>query len=463
MIKDLNIILSGGEGYEVDFKRSPGKDLDTEVCAFANASGGRIFIGIDDSGKIVGTDTSNAARSKIQDSINNIEPRPDAVIDVHDRIIVITVHEGKKKPYYCSKGFYLRVGPNSQKLDRDGIIEFLQSEDLVRYDSRVRDEFPIKDRFNEKAYKKYIDKADINDKLSREHVLLNLDCAKRNESGEPVFTNAGALFFRDNTEDVFFDHAKIVCALFKGTGKAKVIDAEEFNGCMLDNIDNAVKFLWKSLRVRHEFEGVQRKNVPEIPDAALREAVTNAVCHRNYFEYGMNVMVEVFDDRVEIYNPGGIPKGLKENEFGTKSVPRNPIIADLLHRAGYIEKMGTGIKKIRDAVADEGLEAPVFTSTMFFTVMFKRPPMHVLSIDKIPGDPSLKLPSDLGENEIKICKLIDENKDITYIGIAERLGMSESTVKRTIRSLVEKRIIIRLGSKRGGSWKVVGEKDLTPK
>ena len=110
--------------------------------------------------------------------------------------------------------------------------------------------------------------------MSREHVLLNLDCAKMNKKGELVFTNAGAFFFRDNTEDVFFDHAKIVCALFKGTGKAKVIDAEQFNGCMIDNIDDAVKFLWKSLRVRHEFEGVQRKNVPEIPDVALREAVT---------------------------------------------------------------------------------------------------------------------------------------------------------------------------------------------
>ena len=179
----------------------------------------------------------------------------------------------------------------------------------------------------------------------------------------------------------------------------------------------------------------------------------NAVCHRNYFEYGMNVMVEVFDDRVEIYNPGGIPKGLKESEFGTKSVPRNPIIANLLHRAGYIEKMGTGIKKIRDAMADEGLEAPVFTSTMFFTVVFKRPPMHILSIDKSNKNVTLKLPDGLTENEVEICKLIKENERITYIEMAERLGISESTVTRVARSLSKKGMIKRIGPERGGSWK----------
>ena len=127
MIKDLDMVLTEGEGYKAEFKKSPDKDLSTEVCAFLNASGGRIFIGINDEGKIVGTDTSNAARSKIQDTINQIEPCPNVALDVHDNIIVITVREGKDKPYMCSKGFFIRMGPNSQKLDRGSIIDFLRS------------------------------------------------------------------------------------------------------------------------------------------------------------------------------------------------------------------------------------------------------------------------------------------------------------------------------------------------
>ena len=179
----------------------------------------------------------------------------------------------------------------------------------------------------------------------------------------------------------------------------------------------------------------------------------NAVCHRNYFEYGMNVMVEVFDDRVEIYNPGGIPKGLKESEFGTKSVPRNPIIAILLHRAGYIEKMGTGIKKIRDAMADEGLEAPVFTSTMFFTVVFKRPPMHTPSVE------SYGLPADITLKEMKLCQLIDQDAKVTIAKIAEHLGVGEATVSRMLKTLTEKGVISREGPDKRGSRKIMWKRE----
>ena len=94
MIKDLDVILSEGESYTIEFKESPDKSLPSEVCAFANASGGRIFIGVNDNGKVVGTDTSNAARSKIQDTINQIEPRLTVDISIHDNIIMVIVPEG---------------------------------------------------------------------------------------------------------------------------------------------------------------------------------------------------------------------------------------------------------------------------------------------------------------------------------------------------------------------------------
>lgn len=111
---ELNIILQEGESYKVEFKGSVDKSLAEEVCAFANASGGRIFIGVDDNGKIIGTDTSNAARSRIQDTLRQIQPDLTIKLDVINNIIVLLVPEGKEKPYNCSKGFFLRVGPNSQ-------------------------------------------------------------------------------------------------------------------------------------------------------------------------------------------------------------------------------------------------------------------------------------------------------------------------------------------------------------
>ena len=155
-INDLEIILSEGESYTVEFKENPDKDLPSEVCAFANASGGRVYIGIHDDCYVTGTDTSNSARSRIQDTINKIEPRLNVEMDVHENIIVLTVPEGTHKPYSCPAGFYLRSGPNSQKLDRDGIVEFFQSEGRVRYDEIVREDLPVTEKFNEEAYKKFI-------------------------------------------------------------------------------------------------------------------------------------------------------------------------------------------------------------------------------------------------------------------------------------------------------------------
>jgi ATP-dependent DNA helicase RecG len=113
MTSDFDIILSEGESYTVEFKESPDKELSIEVCAFANASGGRVYIGVHDEGYVVGTNTSNVARSRIQDTINKIEPRLKVDIEVQDSIVILTVPEGTQKPYSCPMGFYLRSGPNS--------------------------------------------------------------------------------------------------------------------------------------------------------------------------------------------------------------------------------------------------------------------------------------------------------------------------------------------------------------
>jgi ATP-dependent DNA helicase RecG len=111
-MKDLNVILSNGENYKVEFKETPDKSLASEVCAFANATGGRVFIGVNDNGEITGTDVSNSARSRVQDTINQIESKINVNISIHKNIMIVTVPEGKNKPYSCARGFYLRSGPD---------------------------------------------------------------------------------------------------------------------------------------------------------------------------------------------------------------------------------------------------------------------------------------------------------------------------------------------------------------
>jgi len=452
-VEDIGRIVAAGEGYTVDFKKAPNKDIAKDACAFANASGGRIFIGITDDGRIVGTDTSNRARSKILDAINNIDPRPKVSIDVFDNLIVVNVPEGKDKPYMCANGFYLRIGPNSQKLDREGIYEFMIDEGLIIYDTMIRDGYFVKDNFDEKAYKKFIRKAMINSDLPHEQVLQTIKCAVLNKDGELIYTNAGALFFRDNNKDNHFCHADVVCVLFKGLDKYKALDVKRFNGGMLDNIDDAMTFLQKHLNLRYEFGGgAQRKEILELPEDALREAIINSICHRDYFKQGANVMIEIYDDRVVIRNPGGLPKGVTLDDLGNISVIRNKVIADLLVRADYIEKLGSGVRKMRGEMAKVGLEPPVFESDYFFTATFKRPPKYTPA-DIVSGEASLKLPSGLSENEIKVCELIHKNNGITLSEMAEQLGCGKTQAHRVTESLIEKGIMVRAGPQKGGSWK----------
>ena len=121
------------------------------------------------------------------------------------------------------------------------------------------------------------------------------------------------------------------------------------------DIEDALRFVERNTRTAYRIEGLKRENVPEYPTNALREAITNAVMHRDWFVDGANVFVEIYTDRVEVVSPGGLPGGLSLADLGSKSVRRNTLIADLLHRIDFIEKAGTGIRRIRERDSRAGL------------------------------------------------------------------------------------------------------------
>ena len=444
MLNNLEFILSEGEGYTIEFKESADKSIASEVCAFANASGGRIFIGVNDAGKIVGTDTSNAARSKVQDTINQIEPRLTVDITVHDSILIVTVPEGSNKPYSCAKGFYLRSGPNSQKLERDSIIEFFQTEGHIRYDEIARKDLPLGERFNEAAYKRYIRAAKISDVLDRDSILVNLDCAAHVD-GKLCFTNAGALFFRINDEDVKFRHAGIVCALYKGVDKAYIIDAKELNGDIVSNIDESVNFLKRHLNMRFKIETLRRENILELPEDALREAVINAACHRNYFEKGARVMVEIFDDRVEITSPGGVCKGITIENFGRVSITRNSVVASMLYRIDYIEEMGTGIMRMKNAAKDANVAEPKFDLHDFFRVTFMRNQAAINGESAIGSDRAAMETSDRFS---AVLKYLEKNGSGKNADFAELLGLSSQRVREILQDMIKGDLIEKHGDKR---------------
>lgn len=459
--KELDLILQEGEGYKIEFKESL-NNIERELVAFANSSGGRIFLGITDAKEIKGLEITNKLKSQIQDTTNNCQPPVKVLFEEFENILIINVREGDDKPYKCSSGFYTRVGPNAQKLDRDDIIEFFKSEGKIRFDELINLKFDYDTHFDPKKLDKFLMLAGISRVMDVPSILVNLGVAERQE-GKVIFNNTGILFFSKNLQNIYY-HTAVTCALFKGTEKVDVLDRRDFNEDIISNIDGAMNFLKRYIAVRYEMTGTpRRREIPEIPYDALREAIINAVAHRDYFEKGSNVMVEMFDDRIEITNFGGLPKGLKPQDFGKKSVLRNPNIADLLHRIEYIEKMGTGINKIRKLVSDAGLPPVEFEFGNFFTVIFKKPKIDrpavitevnteiltgVLSREGVIRDINERVKNRLMKELLHLI----QNGFIT-IKIVEKLGkISNASAKRDI-SLLKKLGIIKFeGSRKIGRY-----------
>ncbi|OIN95434.1 MAG: transcriptional regulator, partial [Deltaproteobacteria bacterium CG1_02_45_11] len=310
--------------------------------------------------------------------------------------------------------------------------------------------------------------ASITPSIDKQFLLSNLDCLSKNGQ----MTNAGVLFFTKSTEFLLLQ-ATVTCVLYKGNEKVHVLDRKDFSGNILENIESAVMFVMRHTNLEYKIEKLRREEISEIPEVALREAIVNAVCHRDYFEKDAHVMVEIFDDRLEISNPGGLPSGLTAQTFGTKSVVRNPIIAALLHRAGYIEKIGTGIKRIEKAVLGHGRGTVSFAFNGFFSVSFSR----VQAVQEFPvkelgerlGKTALEIEKATQETAQEIEKttqetaqemilgLIKTNPTITRKGLAEKTGLTPDGVKYHLDKLRKQGVIKHVGATKKGHWEVIDD------
>ena len=333
--KELNLILQEGEGYRIEFKERV-SNLDREMVAFANSSGGRIFIGVSDKGDVVGINLTNELKSQVQDIANNCDPPVKILLHPFNNILIVEVRESIDKPCKCASGFYNRIGPNAQKMSRNDIVEFLKSEGKIRFDELVNSNFKISDLDLEK-FKTFLAESKISAILPLQQILKNLALCEFDGS-DYLYNNTATLFFAKNLSFHYY-HTAITCAIYKGNEKATILDRKDFNFDLISNINEAMLYVRQHLKVSYQFDGsIQRHEVPETPFEAIREALVNAVVQRDYFQKGANVMVEIFDDRFDITSPGGLPKGLLEEEFGTKSLLRNPNLANLFLRCGFIEK-----------------------------------------------------------------------------------------------------------------------------
>ncbi len=366
--KALSNLIALGEGFTTEFKRSGASGLGREICAFANATGGVIVIGMGDDGEVCGVPDHNRVKSEVQSIARSAEPAIAVEIESVDEVLCVTVPVQYSKPYSFGGKFFIREGANSQQMSREEIREFFYKEGLIRFDETACDKFSLERDLDKENWSLFQRRANIPADMEPATALRNLHLI--GEDGR--MTHAGAwLLARDIRK--FNISAHVSCGLFMGTVKARILDRRDFHRDVYSMIDDVVAWILSKINVEYIIKHVKREERPELPEEAIREAVVNALAHRDYRSTA-NVQIYVFKDRLEVVSPGGLPAGMTEAALGIKSIPRNPLLFGILHRMEAVEQIGSGIRRIRELCREHGVAEPVIeVSEHWVTTTFPRP------------------------------------------------------------------------------------------
>ena len=365
--KQLKDIVALGEGFTTEFKRAGTSNLGREICAFANATGGVILIGVTDSGEMVGVDDHNRLKSEIQAIARSADPPISVDVDSVGQVMRVTVPEQHSMPYSFGGKFFMREGATSQQMSREEIREFFFKEGLIHFDETPCRRFSLQDDLTDDVWKLFSKRAKIPADMDALTALGNLHLVK-----DKQMTHAGAWLLAKDIRK-FTVSADVACALFMGTDKVRILDRRGFDSDVYSMIDEVIAYILSKINVEYIIKHVKREERPELPEEALREAVVNALVHRDYRSTA-NVQVYIFKDRVEVVSPGGLPAGMTEADLGVKSIPRNPLLFSILHRMEAVEHIGSGIKRIRNLCREYGVAKPLIqVSEHWFTVVFPRP------------------------------------------------------------------------------------------
>src|SRR2546429_4217146 len=289
-----------------------------------------------------------------------------------------------------------------------------------------------------------------------EQVLIEMECATETNSGEIVPTNAGIVFFgRDPQSHIL--QSEVVCVLFRdAVGASRYADRKIVRGTLQELIDETEAFLNRYIAVGARIEGWKRIDIPEHSIEALREAVINAVVHRDYSKRGESVRVFYYPDRVEVHSPSLLLPGItiEQMERGeVESKLRNPVLTSLLRNIpGYMERIGSGIRFMLDETKRMGLPAPQFRETSEFIVTFHKAPALLTPQEQLqpqgtlwgsdepvrPKVPVQTLPDERESRLIKAMQYAHEHGSITNKAYRELTGVSDRTAYRDLELLVER-------------------------
>ncbi len=467
MAVNLAKIVTTGENVGVEFKEKYTDTIGKTICAFSNTSGGKIYLGIADqktdkkaADRVVGIERAEDAIERVEDMARSCDPaisvscREIQLSSTRHCVVMIDVDESEHKPHQYKGVFYKRVGSRSVKMTRADVLEVKDS----YFDNKICPDFNYKRDFDIEKFHSFLEASDFRGSRNNPMQLLENFGVARKGNGSISFRNAGVLFFAKDLSR-FHHHAAIRCTRFRGTDKGRLSSTKTFNRDLLSSIEGAMIFLHDHLKLEYRFspQSMRREEVLEIPQLALREALINAVTHRDYQHQGANVTVEIFDDRVEVSSYGGYPKGLHEKNFGSASRRRNPLIAKLMQRAKYVEEAGTGIPRMRDLTEETGMPVDFDIDASSWKVIFPRR----VSYKKIVSSQTFNFGDKgmLSKKSMRLSRVLSsiKNDSFSKSSFTESEGIGMRTVEDDLKYLRNIGMIVFEGATRTGKYRVTRE------
>ena len=457
----MNLSKYIGEGTLYDKKEKletnkPKSWLKT-VSAFANGIGGALIFGISDKEEIIGLDNYKKDSENISEIIKTkIEPLPKVTLKhylIEDKnIIILFVHSGKETPYYFTEGghqtAYIRLGNESIPAKNSDLINLILKGKNRSYDSLGTDIKKDNVSFTKLKSLYYLKTGnEFTDSDLESFGLVNKD---------NFLTNAGALL----ADEPIIKHSRIFCTRWNGldmtSGIEEALNDNEFEGSILLLLQNAENFIKVNTKKKWKKGNESRIEMPDYPERAIQEVLVNAIIHRDYAVIGSEIHIGIYDDRIEIYSPGGMFDGSfiqEQNIMEISSLRRNPIIADLFNRIHLMERRGSGLKKIissyQNAINYTQEKEVEFKSTQKdFKVILKNLNYKVAikSGDKVAIKSGDKVAIKIQDEQLKkILEYIKKYNNCKTSDIENLLSVKSSRARKLLSILVSEKKIQALG------------------
>jgi ATP-dependent DNA helicase RecG len=454
---EMAALLAGGPGERAAFlpARAGRHAVAESLAALANADGGTLALGVSPRGAAQPSADVVALRDLVLEAAlltdpPLILPSPQAIQVADGLIVVAQVPEGLPHVYSLKGVYWTRTGANNRPLTTAELRQLLLDRAESGYESKPLADVRLED-LDESRILRYLDQVGLPPDADAVQALLSRGCATRLNadglpSAAPAPTVAGMLLFGRDPQR-YLRSAEVICVRYAGENMGDEFVRQDVGGTLADQARQAEAFVTTNMRRGMRIRGLAREETTEYPLPVVREAIVNAIAHRDYSIRGEGIRVLMFSDRLEVYSPGRLPGHVTLANLKDERYSRNEAIVAVLSDMGYIERLGYGIDRMIATMQDAGLPPPVFeeTSAGFKVILRSASP------DLVSPTPQAQQWSHSFLNERQEAALahIRQHGRVTNGDLAELYpDVHPETIRRDLADLVERNLLLRIGSKR---------------